>query len=74
MTDTKKAPTAGTVKGRGQKTNLGKLYSCNHSLSTAAQILLLVEQCPDHADRLRQACWDRLDAVLRRHYESRAAQ
>lgn len=74
MTETKKAPTAGTVKGWGQTLNPSALYAPNHALSTAAEILLLVEQCPDHTDCLRQGCWRRLEAVLRRYYERRAGQ
>jgi hypothetical protein len=68
----KKAPTR---QGQGQGFNTKVSYTNAPRLSTAAQILLLIAQTPDHADRLRRACYARLDTVLRLHYtEGRAGQ
>ena len=70
MIGTKKAPT-GQVQGPTIKTTA--LYQTAPRLSTATEIILLTLQAPEHADRLRWACFERLDQVLRQHYtESRA--
>lgn len=67
----KEGPTAGTEKA--QKFIITQSYSNNSRLSMAVQILLIIAQAPDHADRLRQTCFDQLDHILRLHYtEGRA--
>lgn len=72
MTRKKEAPTG---QGQGLHFNSNLFYRTAPRLSIAADIILLIEQAPDHADRLRAACWDRLEQVLRRHYaEGRAGQ
>ena len=71
MRDKKEAPTACTVQGRTLLTN--EVYHTPGPLSMAAQIILLIEQAPACADRLRAACWDKLERTLRRHYTERGA-
>lgn len=65
----KAAPTAGTVKGQPTFNNATVIYHTAPALSTAVKIILLAMQAPAHADRLRRACWDRLEQVLRRYYD-----
>ena len=66
----KKAPAGPTAKGqRAIPVSYRKLAI----LSTAAEILFVLMQAPDHADRLRQSCWRSLESILRRHYEESGA-
>jgi hypothetical protein len=64
------APTGQAVQGRRLTTN--KVYHTAGRLSMAGGILMLIEQAPAHAYRLRAVCWERLEQVLRRHYEGGA--
>lgn len=66
MTRKKEAPTR---QGQGQLLHTSLSYHTAPPLSMAAQIILLAMQCPVHADRLRAACWNKLEAVLRRYYD-----
>lgn len=43
-------------------------YRPGYPLSIAGEILLLVMQTPDHADRLRHTCFNRLNRILRAYY------
>jgi hypothetical protein len=66
MKTKKTGPASRIAKGQNLITNTS--YLKNSSMSMAIQIILLALQIPNDADRLRRACYDRLDQVLRKHY------
>lgn len=73
MKHIKKAPTAGTAQGR--LLSMNQSYRTDPRLSMAGEIILLALQVPDHAERLRAACWDKLETTLRAYYrEGRAGR
>lgn len=66
---TKKSPCR--ANGCGAAMTTPESYPRDGRLSMAGEILLLIEQAPEHADRLRGACWRTLETTLRRYYAER---
>lgn len=69
MSGSKKGPAASTAKG--PKVITGVTYHNAADLSTAAELIVLAAQIPETAGRLREACFERLERIMRRHYDNR---